>query len=104
VPLQADVCMHVPLPEGVLHLLDVQHLMSEEPEHRLDVVLPLQQPPDTDTHTPSMPPELFTADNTQQYKEQQQCNAMQCKGREGEEMLAIANKAQREAKSKLTCR
>jgi hypothetical protein len=45
----------VPDPDGVLHLLFVQHFISEEPGHRLDVTVPLQQPAETDTHTPSIP-------------------------------------------------
>ena len=30
----------------------MQHFMSELPEHRLDVTVPLQQPAEMDTHTP----------------------------------------------------
>lgn len=37
VPEQAEVCLHVPLPEGVEQGLLVQHLISAEPGHRLDV-------------------------------------------------------------------
>ena len=51
VPEQAEVCMHVPLPEGVEHLLLVQHLISLEPGHKPDVTVPLQHPADVDTHT-----------------------------------------------------
>ncbi len=47
--------MQVPLPEGVEHLLLVQHLMSEEPGQRLEVVVPEQQPAEILTQTPSMP-------------------------------------------------
>ena len=47
--------MQVPLPEGVEHLLLVQHLMSEEPGQRLEVAVPEQQPAEILTHTPSMP-------------------------------------------------
>jgi hypothetical protein len=47
--------MHVPEPEGVLQVDWVQHFMSEEPEQRLDVTVPEQQPADMLTHTPSYP-------------------------------------------------
>ena len=47
--------MQWPEPEGVLQGLFVQHLMSDEPGHRLLVVVPEQQPADTLTQTPVMP-------------------------------------------------
>jgi hypothetical protein len=54
--------MQVPLPEGVEHGLFVQHLMSEDPGHRLDVVVPEQQPAEVLTQTPSMPETVQVAE------------------------------------------
>ena len=50
-----DVCMHVPDPEGVEHLACVQHLISEDPGQRLEVVVPEQHPAEILTQTPSYP-------------------------------------------------
>ena len=40
---------------GVEHLLLVQHLISDDPGHKLDVTVPEQQPLDILTHTPVTP-------------------------------------------------
>jgi hypothetical protein len=58
VPLHALVCLQVPLPEGVLQGLFVQHLISDEPGHKPEFTDPLQQPAAIETHTPSIPPTL----------------------------------------------
>jgi hypothetical protein len=44
--------MQVPEPEGVKQADFVQHLISDEPEHRLEVTAPEQQPAEMETHTP----------------------------------------------------
>jgi hypothetical protein len=51
VPVQADVCLQVPDPDGVLQGLLVQHLISLDPAHRLEVTVPEQQPADMETQT-----------------------------------------------------
>lgn len=74
VPEHADVCLHVPEPEGVEQGLLVQHLISLEPGHKFDVTVPEQQPADIDTQTllefrreergsvyPLMPPTLHVS-------------------------------------------
>jgi hypothetical protein len=55
VPLHFEVCIQVPEPEGVEHLLLVQHLISLLPAHRFEVTVPVQQPAEIDTHIPSIP-------------------------------------------------
>ncbi len=59
VPEQAEVCLHTPFPFGVEHGLLVQQRISDEPGHKPDVTVPLQQPAETDTQTPSIPPTLL---------------------------------------------
>jgi hypothetical protein len=54
--------MQVPLPEGVEQWLFVQHLISEEPGHRLEVTVPEQQPAEMLTQTPSMPETVQVAE------------------------------------------
>ena len=54
VPEHADVCLHVPDPEGVEQGLFVQHLTSELPGQRLEVTVPEQQPDEIETQTPSI--------------------------------------------------
>jgi hypothetical protein len=52
-PEQAEVCMQVPEPEGVEQRSFVQHLMSEDPGHRPEVVVPVEQhPPEMLTQAP----------------------------------------------------
>jgi len=59
VPLHELVCMQIPFPYGVLHALEVQHLISDEPGQSPDVTVPVeQQPPEMETQTPSIPPTL----------------------------------------------
>jgi len=48
--------MQNPEPEEVVHGLFVQHFMSDEPEQRPAVYVPEQQPAETLTHTPLIPP------------------------------------------------
>ncbi len=48
--------MQVPDPDGVLHLLLVQHLMSLEPGQRFEVTVPEQHPAEIETQTPLTPP------------------------------------------------
>jgi hypothetical protein len=53
---QREVCIQVPLPDGVEHLALVQQRMSEDPGHKLEVTVPeLQQPAEILTQTPSTP-------------------------------------------------
>lgn len=59
--MHLEVCIHVPDPEGVEHLLFVQHLMSLLPEHRFDVTVPVQHPAEIETHTPSIPEDVQVA-------------------------------------------
>jgi hypothetical protein len=40
VPVQDDVCIHVPDPCGVLHDAFVQHLISDDPGHKPLVIVP----------------------------------------------------------------
>lgn len=48
--------MQIPLPDGVLHLACVQHLISESPGHNPDVTIPVpQQPPEMLTQVPVTP-------------------------------------------------
>ena len=54
--MQALVCMQNPEPEEVVHGLFVQHFMSDEPGQRPAVYVPEQQPAETLTHTPLIPP------------------------------------------------
>jgi hypothetical protein len=51
VPEQAEVCLQVPEPEGVVQGLFVQHLISLEPGHKFEVVVPEQQPAEMETQT-----------------------------------------------------
>ena len=54
--------MQVPLPAGVEHFCWVQHLISEEPGHKLLVTAPLlQHPLEILTHAPSYPLTLQVA-------------------------------------------
>jgi hypothetical protein len=62
VPLQTLVCMQKPEPEEVVQGLLVQHFMSEEPGQRPAVYVPEQQPAETLTHTPSIPPDEQVAE------------------------------------------
>lgn len=54
--------MHWPEPDGVEHEGVVQHLMSEEPGHKLEVTVPEQQPEEMDTQTPSYPDAVQVAE------------------------------------------
>jgi hypothetical protein len=49
--LHDEVCMQVPEPDGVEQGLLVQHFTSLEPGHNPLVVVPEQQPAETETHT-----------------------------------------------------
>jgi len=57
-----EVCIQVPDPDGVLHLLLVQHLMSSDPGQRFEVTVPEQQPAEIDTQTPLTPPAEHVAE------------------------------------------
>ncbi len=54
--------MQKPEPEEVVQGLLVQHFMSEEPGQRPAVYVPEQQPAETLTHTPSIPPDEQVAE------------------------------------------
>jgi hypothetical protein len=60
--------MQVPEPWGVLHLLLVQHLMSLDPGHKLEVTVPEQQPAEMETQTPSTPLTVQVAEYEQEPK------------------------------------
>ena len=54
--------MQNPEPDGVVQGLLVQHFMSEEPGQRPVYYVPEQQPADTLTQTPSIPPDEHVAE------------------------------------------
>lgn len=61
-----DVCMHDPVPEGVVQEGWVQHLISDEPGHKPEVTEPeLQHPAEILTQAPSYPDTVHVAEYEQ---------------------------------------
>ena len=60
--LQSEVCMQVPEPDGVEHFDCVQHLISLDPGHKFDVVVPEQHPAEILTQAPSYPDTVQVAE------------------------------------------